>query len=345
MGKFGEKCKQLFQRKKDAFTEDAEFTKAARSKRARNVLRKVRKSVSRFVNDNTDTIVAPKYTEALTENVPDAVLQPLEKSVEHPTSETATNPDQTASPDQGVSSSEDFSYQQATRDDLDHPTDPAVMATESNVQSEQAVPQAGVLGSSEGPSPKETQDHSELNFTIILSPPDSTDSPDTSNGDSQARYTSSCYSTPTPKSRFNRTPETPQSPESTYLCTPHDSNSYLKLLHDSSRLSTTVETSDRYNTACAPHVTNTETLGIFERSVGSGPEGPNPFLNLAQVLAEHAEPEKKEAIVPVEGAAEVDGAEQPAPDTADNDDEPAGDRASIKSGTPSAWERAMESQE
>lgn len=295
--------------------------------------------------------MAPKHTEALTEDVPDAVLQPLETSVEHtslPTSisDSPMSPEQTRSPDQGVMSPRDCFPQQRTRGQADQLPEPAAITTESDVPPEQVVSEIEAFPSGEESCLAAVPENSHLlDLTVVLSPPDTTDSPKTSNGDSQARYTSSCYSTPTPKGRFHHTPETSRSPESTYLCTPHDSNSYLKLLDDSIRCSITAETPDRHNTSCAPCTTNTEAPGIFERSVGNGPEGPGAFLSLAQVLAEHAEPKRKEAIVQVEGAAASEAAEQPAHEAVDEDDEPAGDKASIKSEPPSAWERAMESQE
>lgn len=308
-------------------------------------------NVSRFAKDTTETIVARKRTKASIEDASDAVLEPLGKSVEHtslPTSisDSPMSPKQTRSPDQGVMSPGDCFPQQRTTGQADQLPAPTAFTTESDVPPEQVVSKTKIPQSGEESCLAAAPENCHLlDLTVVLSPPDATDSPKTSNGDSQARYTSSCSSTPTPKSRFHHTPETSRSPESTYLCTPHDGNSYLKLLDDSIRCSITAETPDRHNTSCAPCTTNTEALGIFERSVGSGPESPNAFLSLAQVLAEHAEPKKDEAIVQVEGAAEINAAEQPAPDTADNDDEPAGDKASIKSEPPSAWERAMESRE
>ncbi|KAL8752115.1 MAG: hypothetical protein Q9199_005963 [Rusavskia elegans] len=289
MGKFGEKCKQLFHRKESASTDDADNTQSPKSRRARNVLRKFRRNVSRFVKDDTtETIVVPKHTQASIEDVTiQTDLQPVHK-----------------------------------------------------------LPSAEPLSFSQDSSPQEAPaDYDQVDCTVVLSPPDATDSPKTSNGDSQARYTSSCYSTPTPKSRFHHTPETSRSPESAYLSTPHDRNSYLKLLDDSFRCSTTAQAPDQGVPACPPCITNTETPGIFERSVGSGPEGPNGFLSLAQVLGEHASPKKGEAVVPIEGAEEIEAAEQPSHEAAVGDDEAANDKASIKSGSPSAWERAMESQE
>ncbi|KAL8854146.1 MAG: hypothetical protein Q9221_001068 [Calogaya cf. arnoldii] len=181
-------------------------------------------------------------------------------------------------------------------------------------------------------------------LTVILSPPSAVDSPATLNGDSQVRCASSCYSTPTPKGRFHHTPETAQSPESVYLRTPHDRTSYVKLLDDSFRCSNTAGTPDRSSTACAPLVTTTDPFGISERSVGSGPEGPDACGSLAQVLAEHAEP-KEEAAPSVEGTAKSEAAEQPAQEIPSKDNKPADDNASIKSDTASAWERAMESRE
>ncbi|KAI4255985.1 MAG: hypothetical protein L6R42_006460 [Xanthoria sp. 1 TBL-2021] len=351
MSKFGEKCKQLFQRKESVSTDGAENTQSPKSRRARNVLRKVRRNVSRFAKDTTETIVAPKRTKASIEDASDAVLEPLGKSVEHtslPTSisDSPMSPEQTCFPDQGVMSPGDCFPQQRTTGQADQLPAPAAVTTESDVPPEQVVSETKIPQSGEESCLAAAPENSHLlDVTVVLSPPDATDSPKTSNGDSQARYTSSCYSTPTPKSRFHHTPDTSRSPESTYLSTPHDRNSYLKLLDDSFRCSTAAGTPDRHITSCSPCTTNTKALGIFERSVGNGPEGPTGFLSLAQVLVEHAEPKKEGAIMPTKGAAEGEPANLPSHDAAVKDDEPAGDKAGIESEPPSAWERAMESQE
>ncbi|KAI4231743.1 MAG: hypothetical protein LQ349_005417 [Xanthoria aureola] len=340
MGKFANKCKQLFRGK-------ASGSKGDSPKPARNVLRKVRRSVSRSADDTAETT---EETRTLTKDVSDAGSEPLETSMEHSNppagiSDAHISPEQSPSSDQNALSSRDWFSQQRTSGKADQMPEPPACTEESNVQQEQPVSDAEVLASGheahltvvpEDPHPRDT--------TVIVSPPDLVDSPaGTWSGESQAQYTSSCYSTPTPKSRFHHTLQWCQSPETTYLRTPHDSNSYIKLLDDSFGLSTTAETPKRHNTVYTSPTTIAETLGVFERSVGKGHQGSDPFLSFSNVLDEQNK-ENGEAIGPVEGVAESEVAENPAHETANEDSESPDDRASIKSKSPCAWERAMESQ-
>ncbi|KAL8657328.1 MAG: hypothetical protein Q9226_002025 [Calogaya cf. arnoldii] len=321
MGKFSEKCKKIFHGKKSAPKGDADKTQSLKPQRTREILRKVKRSLSRSVNTNTDTIVVPSNTDHSTE-APDAQGSDSMDTVV-----------------KDVSPSEDRAPQQTTGGQPDFTPEPAPVPVTSHndVQPEQKVSEDEAHPPEEescfAAAPEASQPPE---CTVILSPHSVVESPNTTNGDSRVRPASSCYSTPTPKSRFYQTPETAQSPESVYLRTPHDRNSYVKLLDDSFRCSNPAETPDRSSTACAPLGTTTNPFGIFERSVGSGPEAPDAFSSLGQVLAGHAEPKKQEASVPTEGASASQPTEQPAHDAADNVDQPRVDKVSIKSDTPSA---------
>ena len=241
-------------------------------------------------------------------------------------------------------SPEDCVPPEGTSDKTDQTAGPPMFTTESDVQGRQSVLDAEVLPCGEESRLAEArEDHHPLEITVIVSPSDLTDSPRTPNGDSQERYTSSCYSTPTPKSRFHHTLQSCQSPETTYLRTSHDANSYIKLLDDSFGLSATAETPDRYNTLCTPPTTIADTRGVFERNVDKGHQDSDPFLCLSNVYDEQNR-ENREATGPVEQFAENKVVEQPAQDTANEISESSEDGASLKSESPSAWKRAMESQ-
>lgn len=302
------------------------------------------------VRSADDTAETTEETRALTKDVSDAGSEPLETSMEHSNpaagiSDSHINPEQLPSSDQNALSSRDCVPPQGTSGRANQTPEPPACTEESNVQQEQPVPDAKVLASGDEAHLAAVPEDPHLrDITVVVSPPDLVDSPTgTWNGDSQARYTSSCYSTPTAKSRFHHTPETSQLPESIYLRTPHDSNSYIKLLDDSFGLSTPAETPDRHNALCTPPTTIAETLGVFERSVGKGHQGSDPFLSLSNVLDEQNK-EKGEASGPVEGVAQSTVVEQPAQETANKDSASSDDRANIESESPCAWERAMESQ-
>ena len=305
--------------------------------------------VVRSADGNAETTEDSKETQALMKDASDAGSEPLETSMEHSNSpagisDAHINPEQIPSSDQHVLSPKDCVPPEGTSGRADQTPEPPMFTTRSDMQGRQSVPEAEVLPSGEESRLLEAQeDHHPLDITVIVSPPDLTDSPTTSNGDSQTQYTSSCYSTPTPKSRFRHTLQTCQSPESIYLRTPHDSNSYVKLLDDSFGLSTTAETPDRYNTVYTSPTTIAETLGVFERSVGKSHQGSDPFLSLSNVLDEQNK-EKGEATGPVERVAESKVVEQPAQETANEDAKPTEDGAKMESESPSAWKRAMESQ-
>ncbi|KAL8771419.1 MAG: hypothetical protein Q9209_003087 [Squamulea sp. 1 TL-2023] len=161
--------------------------------------------------------------------------------------------------------------------------------------------------------------------------------------ESKAQYTSSRYSTPTPQSRSNKTPsQTPESSRSSHTnVSPKSqaSNSYLQLLHVPSQGSIISNSSSQTNDLCAPHVTAAEPPGIFERSVGNGPEGSGAFLSLAQIFAGGTESEEEEKPVPDEGPVDNEAVEQSSSNVDDQSEDSACDRTS------SAWERAMASHE
>ncbi|KAI4227617.1 MAG: hypothetical protein L6R36_002251 [Xanthoria steineri] len=338
MGKFANKCKQLFRGK-------ASGSKSDSPKPARNVLRKVRRGVLNSVDGIAEATEDSRETRALIQDASDAgISEPVDSSVEQTRLQTSTSdlhisPEQPRLTNQDELSPKDCVPPEGTPDKADQTAGPPIFTTESDVQGRQLVPEV-IPNGEESRLAEAQQDHHPLDITVIASPPDLTDSPKTSNGGSQARYTSSCYSTPTPKSRFHRNLQSCQSPETTYLRTPHDSNSYIKLLDDSFGLSTPAETPDRCNTVCNPPSTIAETLGVFERSVGKGHQGSDPFLS----FFDEQNKEKGEATGPVERVAESTVVEQPAQETAHEDSESPNDRASIKSESPCAWERAMESQ-
>ena len=288
-------------------------------------------------------------TQALTKDVSDAGSEPLETSMEYSNppagiSDAHISPNQIPSSNQHVLSPKDCVPPEGTPGRADQTSERPMFTTESHVQGQQPAPDAEVLPTGEESRLAEArEDHHPLEITVIVSPSDLTDSPRTPNGDSQARYTSSCYSTPTPKSRFHHTLQSCQSPETTYLRTPHDANSYIKLLDDSFGLSATAETPDRYNTLCTPPTTIADTLGVFERNVDKGHQDSDPFLCLSNVYDEQNR-ENREATEPVEQFAENKVVEQPAQDTANEISESSEDGASLRSESPSAWKRAMESQ-
>ncbi|KAL8983496.1 MAG: hypothetical protein Q9205_002277 [Flavoplaca limonia] len=352
MGKLREKCKQLFQRKKSTSPEDATTTQTPQPKRARNVLRKVRRSVSRFPNDTTETIADVKDSQTPAKAASDvAGLNPVVSSVKQTTEPAstlppATNVEQTPLLDQAASSSGILLCQSGPECRIDHTVQPTTATIKNNVQSKRIAPDTEALPNCE-PSHISAAplDSHPLDFTVVVSPPDLTDSPDTLNGDFRVPYSLSCYSTPIPKGRFDRTPETSRSPESTWLRTPKDGNSYLQLLGNPFETSTTTQTPNRAVSTCAPHVTNTEALGIFERSVGSGPEGPSTFLSLSQILGEHEKSKDEEGIDAVKNTVDTEPPQHPSHDNHNEHDGKTGDGASVKSSTPSAWERAMESRE
>ncbi|KAL9014236.1 MAG: hypothetical protein Q9180_008962, partial [Flavoplaca navasiana] len=349
MGNLRERCKQLFQRKKSISSEDATATQTPQPKRARNVLRKVRRSVSRFPNHTTETIAEVKCVQASAKAASDSEgLHPVVSSVEQ-TSEPAStlppviNAEQTPLLDQAASSCGVVFCQSGTESQLEHTAEPTANTVKNDMQSKRIAPDTGALPFSE-PSHLAPHVHP-LDFTVVVSPPDLTDSPNTLNGDSRVRYSASCYSTPTPKGRFDRTPETSRSPESTWLRTPKDRNSYLQLLGNPFETSTTIQTPNRDVFTCAPRLTTTEASGIFERSVRSGPEGPSAFLSLSQILGEHEKSKDEEGIDPVKNAVDTEPPQHPSDENDNENDGKTGDGASVKSSTPSAWERAMESRE
>ncbi|KAL8885830.1 MAG: hypothetical protein Q9192_006587, partial [Flavoplaca navasiana] len=322
MGKLRERCKQLFHRKKSISPEDATSTQSPQPKRARNVLRKARRNVSRFPNDTTETIADVKHSQEPVEAASDTLF------------------------DQALSSSKAVSCHSGTESRIDHTAEPTENTIKNDVQAKGITPDTEALSFSE-PShlAAAAPDSHPLDFTVVVSPADLTDSPHTLNGDSRVRYSSSCYSTPTPKGRFDRTPETSRSPESTWLRTPKDGNSYLQLLGNPFETSTTVQTSNRDVSTCAPRVTTTEASGIFERTVGSGSEGPSAFLSLSQILGENDKSKNEDAIDAVKNNVDTEPPQHPCHEKDKGDDGQTGDRASVKSSTPSAWERALESRE
>ncbi|KAL9631436.1 MAG: hypothetical protein Q9204_004228, partial [Flavoplaca sp. TL-2023a] len=349
MGKLRERCKQLFHRRKSISPDDATTTQAPQPKRAKNVLRKARRSVSRFPIDTTETIADVKHIHAPANAALDAagldsVVSCLSQTNElASTQKPAINAEQNPLLRQAVSSSEAISCHSRTQSRIDHSAEPTTNTVKNDVQSKRVASNTEALSFSKPPYlAAAAPDIHPLDFTVVVSPPDVTDSPNTLNGNSRVRYSSSCYSTPTPKGRFDRTPETSRSPGSTWLRTPKDGNSYLQLLGNPFE---TIQTPNRDVSTSAPQVTNTEALGVFERSIGSGPEGPSAFLSLSQILGEHEKPKGEEGIDAVKNTVDTEPPQHPSHDNHNEDDGKTGDGASVKSSTPSAWERALESRE
>ena len=311
--------------------------------------------MSRFPNDTTETIADVNDSQTPAKAASDAAgLNPAVSSVRQQTEPAstlppATNVEQTRRLlDQAASSSGIILCQSGSECWIDHTAQPTTTTTiiKNNVQSKRIAPDTEALPNCESSHISAAPpDSHPLDFTVVVSLPDLTNSPDTLNGDSRVRYSSSCYNTPTPKGRFDRTPETSRSPESTWLRTPKDGNSYLQLLGNPFETSTTIQTPNRDVSTCAPSVTTTEASGIFERSVGSGPEGPSAFLSLSQILGEHKKSKDEEGIDAVENTVDTEPPQHPCHENDKEDDGQTGDRASIKSSTPSAWERALESRE
>lgn len=293
-----------------------------------------------------------KHSEAPAKAASDAAdLNPVESFVEETiepasTPAPALNTEQTPLLDHVLSSSEAVSYQSGTESRIAHAAEPTTNILANDVRPERIAPDTKVH-----PFRKPSHltaaplDSHPLDFTVVVSPPDLTDSPNTVNGDSRVRYNSSCYSTPTPKGRFDRTLETSRSPESTWLRTPTDGNSYLQLLGNPFETSATIPTPNRDVSTCAPQVTTIAASGIFERSVGSGPEGPSAFLSLAQILGEHEQSKDVEGIDAMKNTVDKEPLQHPCHENDNESDGKTGDRASVKSSTPSAWERALESRE
>ncbi|KAL8923669.1 MAG: hypothetical protein Q9172_003020 [Xanthocarpia lactea] len=213
---------------------------------------------------------------------------------------SANSPEQTHSLDQDVTSSGDSSSKQATEGYISHKTELSL----------EGVP----------------KDHCPHISAEVLPPPDSPMPPNTSTGDSPARYRSSYESTPLRESGFGQTPETSRSSQSGCLRTPKGSDRYLQDI-----------------TPCAPLATAAEASGIFELGAGDITERPNASLCLDQVLAKNAKPEKAEG--PAENASESERVEQPPFVTAERTEGSAGDRISVLPQSPSEWERAMDSRE
>lgn len=298
-------------------------------------------------------IHASTKAESDAEGLPPVVSSVKQTSEPASTPEPAINAEQTTLHHQAVSSikavschSGPVSCHSGTESQVNHAAEPTTRTLKNDVQSERTAPDTEPLRYC-GPShlaggPPDTHP---LDFTVVISPPDLPDSPSTSNGDSQVRYNSSCYSTTKPKSHLDRTPETSRSPESTWLRTPKDGNSYLQLLGNSFETSTAIQTPNRGVSTCAPLVTTTEASGIFERSVSSGPEVPGAFLSLSQILGEHDQSKDEEGIDAVKKTVDNETPQNPRRGDDNDNNGKAGDEASIKSSTPSAWERAMESRE
>ena len=307
--------------------------------------------MSRFPNDTTETIADENDSQTPAKAASDAAgLNPAVSSVKQQTEPAstlppATNVEQTRLLDQAASSSGIILCQSGPECRIDHTAQPTTTTIiKNNVQSKRIAPDTEALPNCESSHISAAPpDSHPLDFTVVVSPPDLTNSPDTLNGDSRVRYSSSCYNTPTPKGRFDRTPETSRSPESTWLRTPKDGNSYLQLLGNPFETSTTTQTPNHDVSTRAPNVTTTEASGIFERRVGSGLEGPSAFLSLSQILGEHKKSKDEEGIDAVENTVDTEPPQHPCHDK--EDDGQTGDRASIKSSTPSAWERALESRE
>ncbi|KAL8666956.1 MAG: hypothetical protein Q9168_007372, partial [Polycauliona sp. 1 TL-2023] len=308
--------------------------------------------ISPSTNNAAETIVRPNEAHGSTQDASAAVpMEPLETLVEATaqkpdTPRSHSDPEPSQPQELNESSATDSFSQQAAGSLTDRSSERVAKLSERPSGSASNIhPAKDDLTGQDSSLPEIPETIRELACPVVVFPPDVTDSPRTTNDPSHARCNSSIYSTPGTRSRFHQTPETSPSPGSAYLLTPKDGNSYLPLVKEPFQPSTLIETPKRdiaAPAACPPTITITDASRTFESNVGDGSEGLNASFSLARVLEKSAESCGEEVAAAVENTTDE---EHQSCEVAEDDDGSADDGASVKSQTPSAWERAMESQE